>query len=61
MTNLQDDADRLARETEAAAKKAASDLNDATASNVDEARELARQAFEKIKAARLRAEKAANS
>ena len=60
MTNLQDDINRLARDTEVAAKKAASDLADAAASIADQARDSARQAFDKIKAARLRAEQLSN-
>ena len=60
MTDIEDDIDRLALDARAAAKKVASELADAATSMTDQARDSARRVFDKIKAARLRAETKAN-
>lgn len=49
--------DRLARRSRHAAKKLSHEVADGTVSIVDDARDVARQAFEKVKATRVAAKK----
>ena len=55
MKDIEDDIGRLARDVTAAAKKAAGEAAEAAALLVEQGRDSAQQAFDKINAARERA------